>query len=81
VFKHLLLTHGLSTTRRLPTPMSTTSHFYRPVTIIAIVTRIIRKEDLNASMVSYNYYKLNAQEYSIINKASNIKGKDFGGIN
>jgi hypothetical protein len=33
------------------------------------VTRINRKEDLNVSTVSSNYYKLNAQAYDIINKA------------
>jgi hypothetical protein len=33
-----------------------------------MVTRVIEKEDLNASMVSYNCYKLNAQAYNIINK-------------
>jgi hypothetical protein len=43
-----------------------------------MVTRIIRKKDLNASTVPYNTYKLNAQAYSIINKVSNIKDKDFG---
>jgi hypothetical protein len=43
-----------------------------------MVTRIIGKGDLNASTVLYNYYKLNAQAYSIINKVSNIKDKDFG---
>jgi hypothetical protein len=42
-----------------------------------MVTRIIGKEDLNVSTVPYNPYKLNAQAYSIINKVSNIKGKDF----
>jgi hypothetical protein len=45
-----------------------------------MITRIIEKEDLNASAVSYNSYKLNAQAYSIINKVSNIKDKDFGGM-
>jgi hypothetical protein len=45
-----------------------------------MVTRIIRKEDLNASTVSYNSYKLNAQAYSIVNKVSNLKDKDFGGM-
>jgi hypothetical protein len=45
-----------------------------------MVTRIIKKEDLNASTVSYNSYKHNAQAYSIINKVSNIKDKDFGGM-
>jgi hypothetical protein len=40
--------------------MSTPSHFYQPVTIIAIVTKIIGKGDLNASTVSHNSYKLNA---------------------
>jgi hypothetical protein len=39
---------------------------------------IIGKENPNATMVSYNFYKLNAQTYSIINKVSNIKDKDFG---
>jgi hypothetical protein len=38
-----------------------------------MVTRIIGKEDLNASTVSYNSYKRNAQAYSIINKVSNKK--------
>jgi hypothetical protein len=45
-----------------------------------MVTRIIRKEDLNAYMVTYNSCKLNAQAYGIINKVSNIKDKDFGGM-
>jgi hypothetical protein len=45
-----------------------------------MVIRIIRKEDLNVSMVSYNSYKLNAQADSIINKVSNIKDKDFGRV-
>jgi hypothetical protein len=45
-----------------------------------MVTRIIGKEDLNASTVLYNSYKLNAQAYSIINKVSNIKDNDFGGM-
>jgi hypothetical protein len=45
-----------------------------------MVTSIIGKDDLNASTVSYNSYKLNAQAYSIINKVSNVKDKDFGGI-
>jgi hypothetical protein len=45
-----------------------------------MVTRIIGKEDLNASTVSYNSYKLNAQAYSIINKVLNIKDMDFGGM-
>jgi hypothetical protein len=45
-----------------------------------MVTRVIRKEDLNASMVPYNSYKLNAQAYNIINKVSNIKDKNFGGM-
>jgi hypothetical protein len=48
--------------------------------IIAMVTRIIGKEDLNASTVPYNSYKLNAQAYSIVNKVSNLKDKDFGGM-
>jgi hypothetical protein len=43
-----------------------------------MVTRIFGKGDLNASMVPYNSYKLNAQAYSIIIKVSNIKDKDFG---
>jgi hypothetical protein len=43
-----------------------------------MVTRIIRKEDLNASTMPYNFYKLNAQAYNIINKVLNIKDKDFG---
>jgi hypothetical protein len=47
---------------------------------MAMVTKIIRKEDLNATTMPYNSYKLNAQEYSIINKVSNIKYKDFGGM-
>jgi hypothetical protein len=37
-------------------------------------------EDLNASTVSCNSYKLNAQAYHIINNVSNIKDKDFGGM-
>jgi hypothetical protein len=45
-----------------------------------MVTRIIGKKDLNTATVSYNSYKLNAQAYSIINKVSNIKDKDFGGM-
>jgi hypothetical protein len=45
-----------------------------------MITRIIGKEYLNASTVSYNSYKLNAQADSIINKALNIKDKDFGGM-
>jgi hypothetical protein len=45
-----------------------------------MVTRIIEKEDLNASTVTYNSYKLNAQANSIINKALNIKDKDFGAM-
>jgi hypothetical protein len=45
-----------------------------------MVTRIIRKEYLNASTVTYNSYKLNAQAYNIINKVSNIKNKNFGGM-
>jgi hypothetical protein len=45
-----------------------------------MVTRIIGKEDLNASMVPYNSYKLNAQADSIINKILNIKNKDFGRV-
>ncbi len=45
-----------------------------------MVTRIIRKEDLNVSTVTSNSYKLNAQAYSIINKVSNIKDNDFGGM-
>jgi hypothetical protein len=40
-----------------------------------MITRIIEKEDLNASTVPYNFYKLNAQAYSIINKVLNIKGQ------
>jgi hypothetical protein len=43
-----------------------------------MVTRIIKKEDLNVSTVPSNSYKLNAQAYSIINKVSNIKDKDVG---
>jgi hypothetical protein len=31
-------------------------------------------------MVPYNSYKFNTQAYSIINKVSNIKDKDFGGM-
>jgi hypothetical protein len=50
------------------------------VTIIVMVTRIIGKEDLNASMVPYNLYKLNTQADSIINKILNIKDKDFGRV-
>jgi hypothetical protein len=68
VFKHLLPTCGLSTTRLLPIPMSTPSHFYCPATVVAMVTRIIGKEDLNISTVSSNAYKFNAKAYSIINK-------------
>jgi hypothetical protein len=45
-----------------------------------MITKIIGKEDLNAAMVPYNSYKLNAQAYSSINKVSNIKNKDFGGM-
>jgi hypothetical protein len=45
-----------------------------------MVTRRIRKEDLNASTVTYNSYKLNAQADSIINKVSNIKNKDVDGM-
>jgi hypothetical protein len=45
-----------------------------------MVTRIIRKEDLNVSTVSSNSYKLNAQSYGITNKVSNTKDKDFGGM-
>jgi hypothetical protein len=45
-----------------------------------MVTRIIGNEDLNASTVPYNSYKLNAQAYSIINKVLNIKDKNFGGM-
>jgi hypothetical protein len=45
-----------------------------------MVTRIIGKEDLNAATVPYNLYKLNAQVYSSINKVSNIKNMDFGGM-
>jgi hypothetical protein len=45
-----------------------------------MITRRIEKEDLNASTVSYNSYKLNAESYNIINKVSNIKDKDFGGM-
>jgi hypothetical protein len=45
-----------------------------------MVTRIIGKEDLNASTVPYNSYKLNAQTYNIINSVSNLKDKDFGGM-
>jgi hypothetical protein len=44
-----------------------------------MVTRIIRNEDLNVSMVPYNSYKLNAHAYNIINKVLNIKDKNFGG--
>jgi hypothetical protein len=47
-----------------------------------MVTRIIGKEDRNASinLVSYNSYKLSAQAYSIIIKVSNVEDKDFGGM-
>jgi hypothetical protein len=45
-----------------------------------MVTRMIGKEDLNAATVPYNSYKLNAQAYSTINKVSNVKDKDFGGM-
>jgi hypothetical protein len=45
-----------------------------------MITMVIEKEDLNASTVPYNSYKLNAKAYSIINKVSNIKDKDFGGM-
>jgi hypothetical protein len=37
-------------------------------------------EGLHVSTVPFNSYKLNAQAYSIINKVSNIKDKDFGGM-
>jgi hypothetical protein len=43
-----------------------------------MVTKIIRKLDLNAATVPHNSYKLNAPAYSSINKVSNIKNKDFG---
>jgi hypothetical protein len=45
-----------------------------------MITKIIGKEDLNAATVPYNFYKLNAQASSIINKVLNIKDKDFGGM-
>jgi hypothetical protein len=45
-----------------------------------MVTGIIGKEDLNAAMVPYNSHKINAQVYSSINKVSNIKDKEFGGM-
>jgi hypothetical protein len=48
-----------------------------------MVTRIIGNEDLNASTVLYNSYKLNAEAdsiYGAINKALHIKDKDFGGM-
>jgi hypothetical protein len=45
-----------------------------------MVTRIIGNEDLNAAVVPYNSNKLKAQAYSSINKVSNIKDKDFGGV-
>jgi hypothetical protein len=45
-----------------------------------MITRIIGKENLSASMVSYISYKLNAQADSVINKVSTIKNKDFGGM-
>jgi hypothetical protein len=45
-----------------------------------MVTRIIGKEDPNAATMPYNSYKFNAQAYSIINKVSNIKDKDFSGM-
>jgi hypothetical protein len=45
-----------------------------------MITMVIEKEDLNASTVPYNSYKLNAQAYNIINKVSNIKDKEFGGM-
>jgi hypothetical protein len=45
-----------------------------------MITRIIGMEDLSASTVSYDSYKLNAQGNSIINKVLNIKDKDFGGM-
>jgi hypothetical protein len=42
--------------------------------------RIIRKENSNAATVPYKSCKLNVQSNSIINKVSNIKDKDFGGM-
>jgi hypothetical protein len=45
-----------------------------------MITRIIGKENLSASTVSYISYKLNAQADSVINKVSTIKNKDFGGM-
>jgi hypothetical protein len=45
-----------------------------------MVIRIFRKEDLNAATVPYNSYTLNAQAYSIIDKVSSVKDKEFGGI-
>jgi hypothetical protein len=45
-----------------------------------MVTRIIGKEDLNASPVPYNSYKVNVQPYNIRNKVLNIKDKDFDGM-
>jgi hypothetical protein len=45
-----------------------------------MIKMIIGKEDLNATTVPYNSYKLNAQTYSSINKVSNIKDKGFGGM-
>jgi hypothetical protein len=45
-----------------------------------MVTRIIGKEDSNASTVPYNSYKLSAQAYSIIIKVSNVEDKNFGGM-
>jgi hypothetical protein len=42
--------------------------------------RIIRKENSNAATVPYKSCKLNVQSNNIINKVSNIKDKDFGGM-
>jgi hypothetical protein len=41
-------------------------------------TRIIEKENPNATTVPYKSCKVNAQINSIINKVSNIKDNDFG---
>jgi hypothetical protein len=79
VYKHILPTSGLSTTRRLPIPMSTPSHCYRPVTIEARVNKDNQEGNLNAATVPYKSYKLNAHSNSIINQVLNIKHKDFVG--
>jgi hypothetical protein len=45
-----------------------------------MITRIIGKKDLDAATIPYNSYKFNAQAYGSINKISNIKDNDFGGM-